>query len=465
MKQYLKLRIYVLVHALPAIMPFMVSCTDDVTVTNGDYGKYEAVDHSYGYIKNAIAPSERLVDLYQATVEKQIEVGITKTMNRAIDMKITVDESILSAYNSVNKRDFAMLPASLVTIGQDGVAVIPPGYNKSEPVKVIISPSADLVEGTTYAIPLLISTDDAEVKFTDTQKQYLFFVVAQGKRLDANKSAGYKVLSCMETGDADPRIHCEFFLSNEGKPLFDIVALFSANMNYNASTGKVYIHMNNSVGPILNNRDRYIKPLQDMGIKVLMGLMGNHDPAGVSHLEEATAIEFIETQVKPAVEAYGLDGIFWDDEYTSANASIPGFSYANKDNASRLIFEAKRAMPDKLNVVFAYSTINGLNEVDGVDSGEYVDYFTSNYYSTVPISRFPGSTTKQGMPMPYEFANNYTGSPSTIVNDNWGGIMIFALSEHRGNWNSFGLPALRNIASTMFNDELYYTGKSYPVEW
>ncbi len=300
MKQYLKLRIYVLVPALLAIMSLSVSCTDDIVVTNGDYSKYEAANHPYGYIKNAIAPAERLVDLYQTDVEKQIEVGITKSMDRAVDMKITIDESILTAYNSANKQDFAMLPVSLVTIGQDGVVVIPPGYNKSEPVKITISPSANLVEGTTYVIPLRISTDDAEVKLTETQEQYLFFVVAQGERLDPNKSAGYKVLSCMETGDADPRIHCEFFLSNEGKPLFDIVALFSANMNYNASTGKVYIHMNNSIGPILNNRDRYIKPLQDMGIKVLMGLMGNHDPAGVSHLQESTAIEFIETQVKPA---------------------------------------------------------------------------------------------------------------------------------------------------------------------
>lgn len=122
-------------------------------------------------------------------------------------------------------------------------------------------------------------------------------------------------------------------------------------------------------------------------------------------------------------------------------------------------------MPDKLNVVFAYSTINGLNEVDGVKAGEYVDYFTSNYGSTVAISSFAGSTTKQGMPRPYEFALGTTGSPSTIVSGNWGGIMVFALSEHRTNWNSFGLPALRTIASTMFNDELYYTGKSYPVEW
>ncbi len=464
MKYHKIFRTYAFVSAMLAVASLAVSCSDDIVVTTGDFDKYEAATHSYGYIKNANAPSERLVDLYQTGASRKVEVGITQPIHHGVDMKIAIDESILTAYNKANKQNFAMLPSSLVTIGQNGTVVIPPGYTKSEPVQISIAPSSDLEVGKTYVVPLRISTDDAEVKLTEAQKQYLFYVVAQGERMNAEKSAGYKVLSCMETGDADPRIHCEFFLSKEGKPLFDYVVLFSGNLNYNASTGKVYLHTNNSVSAILNNRERYIKPLQDMGIKVILSLMGNHDPAGVSHLTEETALQFV-GDLKKAVDAYGLDGVFWDDEYTSASSTTPGFTTANKANASRLIFETKRAMPDKLNMVFAYSTIASLNEVDGVKSGEYVDYMTSNYGSTITIANWPGATTKQGMPRPYEFALGTTGSPSTIVSGNWGGIMVFALSEHRTNWNSFGLPALRTIASTMFGDELNYTGKSYPVEW
>lgn len=466
MKFYKKIRTYILVPALSAMICFITSCADDVVVTTDDFGKYEIANIPYGYIKNAVTPSDRLVDLYQTSVERKVEIGITKTMEHAVDLKVTVDESILAAYNIANNQNFAMLPASLVTIGQNGDVIIPPGYNTSEPVSITISPSADLVKGTTYVVPLRISTDDPDVKLTDTQKQYLFFVVAQGDRIDPAKSAGFKVVSCMETGDADPRIHCEFFLANEGKPLFDIVVLFSANLNYNASTGKVYVHMNNSITPILNNRDRYIKPLQDMGMKVVLSLMGNHDPAGVSHLEEQTALEFVK-DVKAIVDAYGLDGVFWDDEYTSANASIPGFSTANNANASRLIFETKRAMPDKLNMVFAYSTISTLSEIDGIKSGEYVDYVIPNYGSSLVISNWPGATTKQGMPYPYELTPTSwrTGYPSIVKSGNWGGIMVFALSEHRTNWTSYGLPALQTITSTLFDDQLYYTGVSYPVEW
>lgn len=463
MKHYIQFKACKWVPVLMIAM-LLASCTEETVVTTDDFGKYEAADRSYGYIKNAVAPSERLVDLYQANVEKKVQVGITKSMNRAVDMKITVDEDILTAYNSANKQNFPMLPTNLVTIGQNGVAVIPPGYTAAEPVNITFSSSDDLVEGKTYVVPLRISTDDADVKLSEEQQQYLFYVVAKGERMDPGKSAGYKVVSCMETGDADPRIHCELFLKKEGKPLIDMVVLFSANMNYNASTGRVYVHMNNSISPILQNRERYLKPLQDMGIKVVLGLLGNHDPAGVAHLEYGTALDFV-GELKDVIDTYGLDGTFWDDEYTSANPSIPGFSSANRTNASRLIFETKKAMPDKMNIVYAYSTLAGLNAIDGVKPGEYIDYVIADYGAGIYLSSYPGATAKQGMPYPYEMNLQRTGYPSTVVSGGWGGIMVFAMGDQRANWNSYQLPSLRNIASTMFKDELYYTGATYPVEW
>lgn len=464
MKQYNKFSAFASIPALAAIISFAVSCASDIVVTNDDFAKYEAAEIPYGYIKNAVAPNQRRVELYQEDVVKQVETGITKPLLRAVDMNVTIEESVLAAYNKANNQHFEMLPADLVQIGQNGRAVVPPGAQKAEPLNITISPSPDLVQGTTYVIPLRISTDDPEVRLTSSQSEYLFYVIAQGKRMNAEKSAGYKVMSCMETGDADPRIHCELFLKNEGKPLVDMVVLFSANLNYNAASGKVYVHMNNSITPILQNRDRYLKPLQDMGIKVLLGLLGNWDPAGVAHLEYQTALDFV-ADLKAVVNGYGLDGFFWDDEYTAADPSIPGFSRASMENASRLIFEAKKAMPDKINSIFIWGALYGLNSVDGVQPGEYCDWYVANYNNGVNISNFPGSTIKQAMPGPYELNRRYPGYPQDVVSQGAGGIMVFALGDQRSNWNSYQLPALGNIAKIMFKDELEYTGGSYPVEW
>lgn len=295
----------------------------------------------------------------------------------------------------------------------------------------------------------------------------MFFVIAQGDRINPAKSKNFKVLSCMETGDADPRIHCEFFLEKEGKPLFDIVALFSANLNYNRTTGKVYLHMNPSITSIVQNRDRYIKPLQDMGIKVVLGIMGNGDPAGVAHLERETATYFIQ-EVKTVMDTYGLDGVFWDDEYTWPDETIPGLSTTNVNNSSRLLFESKRAMPDKLNIIYALGGIESLRGVDNVKPGDYIDYIMADYQNnagSLTLANWPGTNRKQGMPHPYELVRGLKGDPSLVISGRWGGIMVFGLSEHRNNWSNFGLPSLQHIANTMFEDKLVYTGVSYPVEW
>lgn len=442
----------------------LASCADEVAVTQDDFGRYRAAGEPYGYIQNAVAPTERLVDLYRAGAERMVTVGLTRTMDRAVDMKVTVDESVLADYNRAERQNFPMFPAGLVSIAADGSAVVPPGSNRAQPLDVAIAPSDELVEGTTYVIPLRVSTDDPDVKLTPQQARYLFYVTFRGDRLDAAKASGLKVVSCMETGDADPRIHCELMLANEGKPLVDIVVLFSGNLNYNTSTGRVYVHMNTSIGPILRNRERYLKPLQDMGIKVVLGLLGNYDAAGVGTLEEQTALQFVD-ELKNVVQAYGLDGVFWDDEYTSENPDIPGFSYSSSENASRLLYETKRAMPDKLNIVYLISRLNRLFEVDGVQPGEYVDYMIADYGMGVYMDNWPGATKSQGMPYPYELARGMSGNPASVVSGGWGGIMVFALSEHRTNWEGGQLVALRNIARTMFDDELAYTGKSYPVEW
>ena len=52
-----------------------------------------------------------------------------------------------------------------------------------------------------------------------------------------------------------------------------------------------------------------------------------------------------------------------------------------------------------------------------------------------------------------------------VKDEDWGGIMLFSLSERRSNWESVQLPALEDIAETMFEDELDYTGKKYPLEY
>lgn len=445
--------------------PFMLtSCSENIVLTEDYSSKYNTAISSYGYIENATSPVDRIVDLYTGGAERQVSVGITKRLERDVRLRVVFDEALLPGYNESTGNQFELFPASLVTIANEGAVTISAGRNRSEALGVSIAASDKLDLDKTYAIPLRIETSEKDIQLSDDQRQYFFFVKYHADRISPDKKAGFKVVSCMGPQDVDPRLHCEFFLKNEKKPLFDIVILFSGNMNYDVNTGRVYLQTDPQMTTVLHNRERYLKPLQDMGIKVVLSVMGNWDPAGVSHLERPVAEQFAR-ELQAAAEAFDLDGFFWDDEYTEADPSIPGFTSGSRENASRLIYEVKRLMPDKLNMVYLWSTIHTLDTVDDVLPGEYVDYIIANYNTHISIDSWPGANKKQGMPYPYELALGYYGEPSIVKDENWGGIMLFSLSERRDNWESYQLRALRDIATTMFDDELDWTGKKYPLEY
>ncbi len=447
-----------------------VSCADDIKMPDEDQSKYDRVDTVYGYVQNAVSPASRLVDLYTQDVERAIEVGLTNTLDKIVTFELAVSQTALEEYNSQNGFDYEMFPSSLVSIETSSISIAP-GYKLSESVGVTLSPSAELTVGTTYAVPIRISPDALEVELTTEQRDYFFFVTAKGDRLSTAKESGFMIISCMETGDADPRIHLELLLENEGKLLTDMVILFSANCNYNEATGEVYVHMNNSITPILNNREKYLKPLQDAGIKVVLGILGNHDPAGIGYMDDDTNIQFV-NELKRVIDAYELDGVFWDDEYTVANPDIPGFISSSYESAAHLLYTAKRLMPNKLSIAYQYANLQPydrgyipLPAVDGIDACNYLDYVIADYGAAIREACYPGLNNKQGFPYSWELALARTGNPASVKSGNYGGIMVFALSEHRDNWESYQLPSLQTVARTLFDDDLYYTGVSYEVEW
>ncbi|MCD7969342.1 MAG: DUF1735 domain-containing protein [Alistipes sp.] len=457
-----------------------VSCADDIKMPDEDQSKYDRVDTVYGYVQNAVSPASRLVDLYTQDVERAIEVGLTNTLDKIVTFELAVSQTALDEYNSRNGFDYEMFPSSLVSLETSSIAIAP-GYKVSESIGVTLSPSAELTVGTTYAVPIRISPDASEVELTSEQRDYFFFVTAKGDRLSPAKNSGFLVVSCIETGDVDPRIHLELLLENEGKLLTDVVILFSANCNYNEATGQVYVHMNNSITPILNNREKYLKPLQDAGIKVVLGILGNHDPAGIGYMDDDTNIQFV-NELKRVIDTYELDGVFWDDEYTAANPEIPGFIESSFESAAHLLYTAKRLMPDKLNMAYQYQNlrpseyiyVNGrptgvqylpLPAVNGIEPINFIDFVIADYGDAINNTCYPNLPTKQGMPYSWELNLARTGNPSSVKSGDWAGIMVFALSEHRDNWESYQLPSLQTVARTLFDDDLYYTGVSYEVEW
>jgi hypothetical protein len=147
-----------------------------------------------------------------------------------------------------------------------------------------------------------------------------------GDKVIAGTNYKVKTAVYIEVNDHNP-LNAGNYILEDGTFLFDYVILFAANIRnrncaletdaaHGCTEQGPHVHLNENVRYILENRQKYIVPLQEKGIKVLLGLLGDHDGIGFGTMSPEEREIFI-TDVKKDVEDYGLDGVDFDDEWAS----------------------------------------------------------------------------------------------------------------------------------------------------
>lgn len=168
-----------------------------------------------------------------------------------------------------------------------------------------------------------------------------------------------------------------FFLEKSGKPFFDIVIIFAANINWDSNEQKPYLHLNPNVKYQLENSETFIKPLQDKGIKVVLGLLPNHTGIGFSNMTTQDIEIFTDELVKTS-KKYNLDGFDFDDEY--ANESKLSSRPINNESYPNLLKRSREKMPDKILTVFLFGGASRKDFYTGlVNPGDYIDGAWVNY--------------------------------------------------------------------------------------
>lgn len=287
-----------------------------------------------------------------------------------------------------------------------------------------------------------------------------FIAETQQDAQPTTRSVGVKtpiLTTYIETNDINPLNAGEYYFTgtNPQEKVIDNVILFASNIRGTANS--VQLYHNNNQTHILNNASTLIAPLQAKGIKVSLGLLGDHTGVGFANLSPAMVESFAQ-QIAACVKQYNLDGVDFDDEYAEywkAPSTLPSPSATIFGN---LIKRVRQLLPGKLVTVFRYGSYIGFDGTT-MNSISYMWPDFGTYWST-PAGLGNGKWAlmsihcTDGRPNTIDIqscAANYSG---------YGAIMMFNFR----NTDQSGL--MNNFASRVWGGKtVSYTGTSYPKNY
>lgn len=440
------------------------SCEEEVAVGNPiDEAPYlEATQINGLLLDESTNQNNSVVELIANETSTNIVFRLSKQPQKGVDIQIAVDEAYAATYNATHGTDFATFPATNVKVGNDGAFVLAPDDQATPSVKVTLTAFDGMEEDKTYIVPLTVTSTTEGITLPESSRHMTLLVKDYRNRANTFKGEGaVQTVLYFEVNDVNPLNALEFKTAS-GKYFFDHVVLFAANINWDAEKKRVYVANNPNVQFLLDNSEQYLQPLRKAGMKVIISILGNHDEAGCAQLSDMGAKEFAK-ELAAYCRAYNLDGVAFDDEYSSSpDLSNPWLARQSAYAGSRLMYECKKVMPDKIvslyNLGAMYS--NRLETIDGITPGQYCDYAVADYGGAA--SPGTGMTLAQCGGMSIELnlgrGNSSEATARSQKEAGYGYYMFFALnpSQYRSQ-----VSRCQSVCRGLYDEELTYPTHYY----
>ena len=363
---------------------------------------------------------------------------LASALEDAGSMTLSYDEAVVDTWNSYGGVPVCeKLPEGSYTLPEEGFT-IPAGQTDVQlPIEINLE---NLEYETSYMLVLKVQAKSDNIGDVSCGNDGLRYIITTAKEPAKPVDKTRKNLAILEVNDVNPLSVLEVKFT-DGTPFFDGVVLFSSNIQYNADGNYVELYHNPNVQTLLEQRDTYIKPLQDAGIEVYLSILGN------SNLLPATA-ELFAAQVANAVKEYHLDGVFLDDEYRGTYSAgeyedlfYPYSTYYGnlEPQYSQFGYSLKQALKTlswNPKVILYQVNEEEWRQVDGTPVNEYLDLLIPDHNGTRAQYFGPSNMDIAKENMAYISWNCRTYGFGNAANTNLPGINNSAVSGslEYGNW-------------------------------
>lgn len=177
---------------------------------------------------------------YISSFKGEVAVKTTSATNETTNVVLTVDNSLVDSYNSVNKTEYKAMPDGVVSLAKTNIT-IEAGKMMSDSISLVVSEDgySKLTAGTSYLIPVTIKGINGSDAHLAQDKKYLsnYFVLkyeetksmirSGGSASDligsTSKDADGKSWKCISAQNLDPDKFANLFSENQKDRKWDFL--------------------------------------------------------------------------------------------------------------------------------------------------------------------------------------------------------------------------------------------------
>lgn len=383
---------------------FLVSCAkeqDLITMHMGD-SDYETVIDAQGGIRLRTGSyPANVTEISFIEGEGQFTETVcassSQPMASAASLTIEVAPGLAESYaGETEGTDWQILPEDFYRFPDGNALTFDTGAEKTAPISVTVSAKGGgktLAAGH-YLLPLAVAAQEQEGE-SGIAPVFIEITVEETFKgsyplYDGNEAF---MVYYVNVSEYDPRIVTDYVFSKKdlttGETVWkastgNIVNLMKATLDYDYNSSRVKLNLSQDLTYVLENRGKYIRPLQESGRKICLCIEGSQKGIGFCNITDLQIEDFV-AQIKRIVEMYGLDGInLWDRNSGYDKAEGKGFPAMNTTSYPKFVKALREALgKKKLLTLVDYEEPTeyfwDTKATDGIKVGSHLDYAWSGY--------------------------------------------------------------------------------------
>lgn len=381
----------------------MVGCTEEsISMDSAKLPDEKVMDNAAGVLRSINAlTNKKFIGLTEGdqSVTEEIYYFLSQPAKTVLTVTAIANEKFVEDYNKANNTKLDALPVENVKFENNGTLSVAAGKQESAKIKFTVSTDG-LNLDTPYLLPLTIEQIPTDVQVR-TENQILYYIVNIRKRITTcypnNKYQQIDippmlpnalVVFYVNTSTYQPLIADVYGIlkinqTDYTETLYNIgsiVNLRIATVDYDPVSKRAQLNLSKDMRDVLEQADKFIRPLQDHGRKVCLCIEGGGKGIGFCNLTDTQIADFTQ-QLKDVIDFYHLDGINLRDEGSAYGKE--GMPSINTTSYPKLIKALREVLPDKmLTLVDKDEPTEYFYDVDrcgGVEVGKYIDYAWHTY--------------------------------------------------------------------------------------